>query len=88
MGVYRHRRRRFLVGADDVAEAARGLDDVDAELLAQPADEDFDRVGIAVEVLLVEMLDDLGARDDAAGVMHQIGQEPVLVAGELDRLRH
>ena len=43
---------------------------------------------VAIEVLLVQMLDDFAARDDAAGVMHEIGQQPVFVAGQLDRLRH
>ena len=52
-------RRARVVGADEVAEAARGLDDVDAELLAQAPDEHLDRIRIAVEILLVEMLDDL-----------------------------
>ena len=32
------------------------------------------------------MLDQLGARDDALVVMHQVGEQAVLVRGELDRL--
>ena len=72
-------------GSIDIAEPARGLDDVDAELLAQTADEDLDGVGIAVEILVVEMLDDLAARDDPPRVMHQIGEQPIFVAGQLDR---
>src|ERR1700722_18906904 len=51
-------------GLDDVAEASRGLDDVDAKLLAQSPHEDLDRIRIAVEVLLVEMDDDLAAGND------------------------
>ena len=69
-----------------IAEAAHGLDDLDAELLADAADEHFDGVGVAVEVLVVEMLDQFGARHHAPGVMHQIGEQPVFVAGELDRI--
>jgi len=42
---------------DAIAEAAHGLDHVDADLLAQPADEDLDGVRIAIEVLVIEMLD-------------------------------
>src|SRR5271156_1404011 len=49
---------RLRSGLDDIAEAARGLDDVDAELLPQSSHEDLDRIRIAVEVLLVEMVDD------------------------------
>ena len=51
--------RRFGLGPDEIAEPAQRLDDVDAELLAQPADENLDRIGIAVEILFVKMFDDL-----------------------------
>src|SRR5262249_27005942 len=71
---------------EQIAQAAHRLDHVDTELLANAADEDFDRVRVAVEILVVEMLDQLGARYHAAGVMHQIGQQAVLVRGELDRV--
>src|ERR1700676_2774525 len=71
---------------EQIAEAADGLDDVDPELLADTADEDLDRVGVAVEILVVEMLDQLGARHHAAGMVHQIGEQPILVRGHLDRI--
>ncbi len=41
---------------------------------------------VAIEILLVEMLDDFTARDDPSGVVHQIGQQPVFMAGELNGL--
>ena len=41
---------------------------------------------VAIEVLLVEMLDQLGARHDATVVVHHVGEQPVLVRGELDLL--
>ena len=71
---------------EQITEAAHGLDHVDAELLADAADEHLDGIEVAVEILVVEMLDQFGARHHAAGVMHQIGQQPVLVRGELDRI--
>src|SRR5712672_508352 len=71
---------------EQIAEAAHGLDHVDAELLADAADEDLDRVGVPVEILVVQVLDQLRARDDPAGVMHEISQQPVFVRGELDRI--
>ena len=40
---------------------------------------------VAVEILLVKMLDDLAARDDAPSMMHEIGQQAIFVARELDR---
>src|SRR5712671_1706849 len=78
--------RRIARRREQVAEPAYGLDDVDAELLANAADEDLDGVGVAVEVLVVKMLDQLAARDHAAGMVHEVGQQPILVTGELDRV--
>ena len=73
-------------GSEQIAKSAHGLDDVDAELLADAADEDFDGVGIAIEVLVVEMLDQLGARHHAAGMVHEIREQTIFVRGELDRV--
>ena len=52
-----------------VALAADRLDQIDADLLAKAPDEHFDRVGITIEILIVEMFDQLGAGDDAALMM-------------------
>src|SRR5256885_11300741 len=71
---------------EKIAQAADGLDDLDAELLANAADEHLDGVGVAVEVLVVEVLDQLGARDHPPGVMHQVRQQAILVGRELDRI--
>ncbi len=49
---FRSRRARCL---RNIAKAAHGLDHIDAELLAQPPDEDLDRVGIAIEILIIKM---------------------------------
>src|SRR5215471_3413181 len=78
--------RRIARGSEHIAEPAHGLDDVDAELLAHAADEDLDGVGVAVEILIVEMLDQLAARHHAACMMHQIGEQAIFVRGELDRI--
>src|SRR4029077_5156004 len=69
-----------------ITETAYRLNDIDAELFANAPDEYLDRVGVAVEILIVEMLDRLGARAHASGMMHQIRQQPVFVRGELDRI--
>src|SRR4029079_11237491 len=68
-----------------VAEPADSLDEIDGKLLAQASDEHLDGVGVAVEILLVEMLDQLGARDDALPVHHEISEHAIFVGGELDR---
>src|ERR1700682_2400491 len=71
---------------EEIAQTADGLNHVDAELLADAADENLDGVGVAVEILVVEMLDQLRAPEHAAGMVHQIGEQPVFVRGELDRI--
>src|SRR5439155_2765257 len=65
-------------------EAANRLDDVDPELSAEPRDEHLDRVGVTVEVLSVDVLDELAAGDDLTLAVHQIAEHPVLVGGEID----
>src|SRR5659263_398060 len=57
-------------GVKQIAETAHGLDDLDPEFLADAADEHLDGVAIAVEVLVVEMLDQLGARHHAVSYTH------------------
>jgi len=52
-------------GSQQITEAANGLNDLDAELLADTADKHLDGIGIAVEVLVVEMLDKFGTRHHA-----------------------
>src|SRR4029434_10314830 len=69
-----------------IAKAADGGDHVRSELLADARDEHLDRVGITVEILVVYMFDQLGAGDDLALVVHQVGKELVLLGGQLDRL--
>src|SRR5471032_1872402 len=71
---------------ETIAKAAHRLDEIYVELLAQPADKHFDRVGVAVEVLIVEMFDEFGARYDLALVMGEIGEQPVFQAGQLHRI--
>ena len=56
------------------------------ELLADARHEHFDGVGIAVEILVVDMLDELGPADHLALVVHEVGQELVFLRGELHRL--
>src|SRR3954452_22996007 len=72
--------------AHPVAEAADSLDHVAGNFLAQAADENLDRVGIPIEILVIEMLDQFGARHDATIVMHQIGEQPEFVGSKLHRL--
>src|SRR5689334_17121273 len=49
--------------SQQIAEPAYGLNDIDAELFTNAPDEHFDGVRVAVEILIVQMLDQLGARN-------------------------
>src|SRR5665647_737813 len=80
-GLARWRGRR-----QKVTETPHRLDDVDVKLLADAADEHFDGIGVAVEILVVEMLDQFGARHHAPGVVHEISQKPILMRSHLDRI--
>src|SRR5690349_25049820 len=59
-----------------VTTAAHRLDRLDRvvriELAAQTADEHLEHVRIAVEVLLVDVLGQVGLRDELAGVQHEV----------------
>src|SRR5579871_1000048 len=71
-----------IAGFDDaITEAAYGLDQVGRDFLTQPADENLDRIRVAVEVLIIEVLDQLGARDHAVAVMHEVFEHLVFVRG-------
>src|ERR1043165_9535175 len=76
----------FLRLFEAVAEPANRGDDVRPELFANSCDEDLDRVGIAVEVLIVDMLDQFGAAHDLALMVHQIRQQLVFLRRELHGL--
>src|SRR5688500_4847714 len=69
-----------------ITQPADGRDHIRSELLPDARDENLDRVGIAVEILVVNMLDQLGTGNDLALVMHQIGEQFIFLGGELHRL--
>src|SRR5262245_10649673 len=73
-------------GVQEITEPAHRLNHVDAQLLANATDKDLDRIGVAIEVLVVEMLDQLRARYDAAGMVHEVGQQPIFVRRQLHRI--
>src|SRR3546814_12435500 len=64
-----------------VSQPARRADEIVADLLAQPSDEDLDRIGVAVEILLVQMFDQFRAGYDPAAVVGEVGEEPVFRPG-------
>src|SRR5690242_17754129 len=71
---------------EQISQAAHRLDDLDAQLLANAADEHFDRIRIAIEILIVKMFNQLRARHHATGMMHQIRKQSIFVACKFDRV--
>ena len=72
-----------------VAASAQGLDRmqrlVGIELAAQSSDEHLDDVAVALVVLVVEPLGELGLRDHVARTQHHVLEDAVFESGELDR---
>src|SRR3954451_351543 len=74
--------------AQGVTDAAHGVDErraVDVELLAQVADVGLEHAGVAAEVVLPHVLEQLGAGEDAARIEQEVAQQAVLGGGEVDR---
>ena len=82
---------RLLGRAEAEADAAHGLEVVRvlgrlAELAAQPADVDVERLGGAEPVLVPHAVHQLLAGDDAAGVADELGEQVELLARERELL--
>src|SRR5712692_8800338 len=75
-------------GGEHVAAAAAGLQEgltaFIAEFAAETVDVDFDQIGEGIEGLIPDMLGDLGAANDAAGIAREIFEERVFLGGEGD----
>jgi hypothetical protein len=59
---------------------------VRVELLAQATDEDFDDIAVALEVLIVQAIGQLGFRYNLPRTHHQVLHDLVLEAREIDNL--
>ena len=69
-----------------ITEPPDGLYDVGGKLLAQASDEHLDSVRIAIEVLLVQMLDEFCPGNDAGAMQHEISEHAIFMRGKLHRL--
>src|SRR6185503_14704422 len=74
---------------ETVAATAHGLDGLQLilriELAAQAHHEDLEHVAVALHVLFVHALAELGLREHLAGVQHELLDQAVFVVGQLDR---
>src|SRR6476660_1160171 len=75
---------------EDITHPAHGVQQLLLErpidLLAQPADQDVDDVGLRIEVVLPDVRQDHRLRDDAADVAHEILEQRELARPQIDRL--
>src|SRR5439155_15671494 len=78
--------RRIIRLGHAISHAAYGPQNVNAELLAQTANEYFDGVRIAIEILVIEMFDQFSARYHLALMMHEIGEQAEFQRSEFDRV--
>src|SRR5205823_4514812 len=70
-------RSSFSFARDDVTQAAHGLDEVGAELLAQAVDVNLDRVAADLVLPAVEFFLQLRAREHGAGALqHRLEHGP------------
>ena len=74
--------------ADAVACAADGMNERSrlplVDLLAKVADVDVDDLRAGIEAVAPVVVEDLGAAEHAAGVLHQVAEKRVLLGGQLD----
>lgn len=70
---------RKLASPQHVSEAALGLDDATSQTPSQSTDEDFNGVGVALEILGIEVLGDFKLRHDASPLMGEIREQLVFL---------
>src|ERR1700746_1776851 len=82
--------RGLLRGSQAITGAANRVQQLMIEalidFLAQAADMDIDDVGLWIEVIVPDMLQEHRARNHMAGVAHQVFQQAKLAREHLDRL--
>src|ERR1700676_1318596 len=70
--------------AQAVAAAAQGFDWFDElvgiELATQPADQHFDHVAVAIEILFIQPLREIGLRDPLTGAQHEMLENTIFKA--------
>src|SRR5437588_9685286 len=75
---------------DHISRAANGMDErrveIAVDLGAQPRDMDVDHVGLRIEMIIPDVLEQHRARDDLAGVLHEIFEQPVFARLQNDLL--
>src|SRR3546814_20791499 len=67
-----------------VSQPARRADEIVADLLAQPSADALARIGVAVEILLVQIFAQFRAGCDPAAVEVAVGEDAVFLRGRGD----
>src|SRR5258707_5699143 len=67
-----------------IAKSTHRLNEICVQLSSQPAHEHFDGIRVAIEILIIQMLDQLGTGDDPPLVVGKIGEQPILERRQFD----
>src|SRR5436189_434288 len=78
--------RRIARRREKITKPPHGLNHVHAEFLADAPNKDFYSVRVAVECLVIEVLDEFAPGDHTPGMVHQVGKQPILMRGKFDRI--
>ena len=75
-----------MCSSESVSKPAQGLDGAASQFPPQPSHVNFDRIGIAVFFLGIEMCDQIDLRNHAPLTVHEVIQNPKFLSGQIDRL--
>ena len=73
--------RMILLIGQLVAEPPMRLDQFRAQLLAQPVDQNFDHVGVAIKILLIQVFRQFSFGYNTVFMPHEMGQCPEFERG-------
>src|SRR5258708_6058438 len=69
-----------------IAKSTHRLNEISVQLPSQAPNEHFDGIRVAIEILIIQMLDQFGSGDNPALVVGQVGEQPILKRRHFDRV--
>src|SRR5690606_36198967 len=78
--------RRLTRSTENEPLSSYGREERLGKLLANAADQNIEHVRIAIRIARVDVFHELSAAHDTTCVMHQDGENPIFVRGQLERL--
>src|ERR1700682_3999003 len=80
------RRRLTAPSSGEIAVASAGCDEVRSDLLAEPADQHFERVRVRLRLGAVDVLGEFALRNGTPLVVQQVAQGAIFERGQRQRL--